>query len=559
MFPRVRRFSWWKSFLTSQRLALILTGATIVLALWGFALDKGPGDSVYNTIRLFNVDVDPTSDDSWQIQMARFLAPVALAYAFLVALATVLRTQLQGFRVRHFFRDHVVVVGLGRDESLVARQLRDDESFQIVGVEIDETSGAINGLRASGVPVVVGDARDPEVLGQVNPEKAAHIIVFTGDDSTNIEVLATLSMVIRDDRDVTVHVVIDSPFLWNSLHRFQFSRGDRRRRIEFICLPDRAAGLLVDAAEVEKREQASGTLTRVAIAGESAIAARIVVQLVRSPVFESVQEITVLLESADELQKCSEMLRETEPWVFRRTDVKFDLMKSLDSAHPATALGFIVGLNEADTLAAVLRMRRQIGPGARILAGVSDPDTAAAADEIGTEFGLTDFVSVGETVEGAHLMYGSAREIIARGRHKVYVRERLAAGETVSTNASLVNWEDLPASLRDSNRNYADGVAKMLGRIGADLVPLEGSNPAPFKLDPDLLEELAREEHDRWCEDLSANGWKYTSGSKDPNRKLHPLLTSWEELGEEERNKDRESILALPEVLAAVGYGLSPR
>lgn len=153
-------------------------------------------------------------------------------------------------------------------------------------------------------------------------------------------------------------------------------------------------------------------------------------------------------------------------------------------------------------------------------------------------------------------MYGSARELLARGRHKIYLRERIAEGETPEINSSLVSWEELPSSLRESNRNFADSMAAKLAGVGATLAPLEGSQPSKLRIAPDVLEQLAQAEHDRWSRDLLRNGWKSTEGPKDAIKKLHPSLVSWEELSEPERDKDRESILAIPEMFASVGFDL---
>ena len=70
------------------------------------------------------------------------------------------------------------------------------------------------------------------------------------------------------------------------------------------------------------------------------------------------------------------------------------------------------------------------------------------------------------------------------------------------------------------------------------------------------METLARQEHDRWMNDLVRDGWTYSSGAKDPERKTHPLLVGWDDLDEPEREKDRDAIRAIPRMLARVGYAL---
>jgi hypothetical protein len=90
-----------------------------------------------------------------------------------------------------------------------------------------------------------------------------------------------------------------------------------------------------------------------------------------------------------------------------------------------------------------------------------------------------------------------------------------------------------------------------------------GCSSSGIRADPDdvltfseaEIEELARGEHERWSSDLRREGWK-RGKTNDPERRLHPSLVPWEELGEDERDKDREPVRALPRMLALVGFEL---
>jgi hypothetical protein len=53
--------------------------------------------------------------------------------------------------------------------------------------------------------------------------------------------------------------------------------------------------------------------------------------------------------------------------------------------------------------------------------------------------------------------------------------------------------------------------------------------------------------------DLERDGWRRTDGPKDPASLRHPLLVPWEELPESERDKDREPVREIPEMLARAG------
>jgi hypothetical protein len=151
-------------------------------------------------------------------------------------------------------------------------------------------------------------------------------------------------------------------------------------------------------------------------------------------------------------------------------------------------------------------------------------------------------------------------EVLARAKHDQYVRDEAARGATTATNPSMVPWAELGENLRESNRRFAAGVGEKLRAAGVAVVPVPLADAATApRLADERVEELAIAEHDRWCRDLKADGWRHGTGAKDPERKLHPSLVPWEELSEEERDKDREPVRALPEMLARAGFELRGR
>jgi hypothetical protein len=151
-----------------------------------------------------------------------------------------------------------------------------------------------------------------------------------------------------------------------------------------------------------------------------------------------------------------------------------------------------------------------------------------------------------------------AIEAIARARHDSHISSQQASGQAETDNPSLLPWDALPESLKQSNRRFAEGVASKVAELGGRILPLGGRQAGrePLSLPPNLIEELARQEHKRWAEDLVRDGWKPTEGAKDPHRRLHPLLVEWEELSEYEREKDRDSVRGLPTLLATAGYAI---
>ncbi len=87
------------------------------------------------------------------------------------------------------------------------------------------------------------------------------------------------------------------------------------------------------------------------------------------------------------------------------------------------------------------------------------------------------------------------------------------------------------------------------------MVP-DGAGSTGFAFTDQEIELLARQEHDRWMRDRLAAGWTY-GVPRDDTRKQHPDLKDWRLLGPEDKDKDREAIRALPEVLHDAGYSIT--
>ena len=111
-------------------------GALVVVSLglgwWGLALDTShlPGrtwyDVVYHDLQLFVMGADPASGGgelSWQLQVARFLAPGTAVYALFEAARALFTGEIRRFRDRRA-RGHAIVVGQTDAADTVTAALR---------------------------------------------------------------------------------------------------------------------------------------------------------------------------------------------------------------------------------------------------------------------------------------------------------------------------------------------------------------------------------------------------------------------------------------------------
>jgi hypothetical protein len=93
-----------------------------------------------------------------------------------------------------------------------------------------------------------------------------------------------------------------------------------------------------------------------------------------------------------------------------------------------------------------------------------------------------------------------------------------------------VPWEELPEGLRQANRAQADNI------------PIKQRALALSRSD-DMIEALAIAEHRRWMAEKIVAGWRHAA-IRDDARRLHPSIRPYDELSEDEKQKDRNTVHA---------------
>lgn len=144
------------------------------------------------------------------------------------------------------------------------------------------------------------------------------------------------------------------------------------------------------------------------------------------------------------------------------------------------------------------------------------------------------------------------RETLARAIHENYRKEQ--QGKKPPDDPAMQPWERLRQDLKESNRQQADHIPEKLKVIGCGVRPASGGEDGVREFSAAEVELLAKMEHDRWMADKMAAGWTYAAPPRDDVKKTHPCLEPWEDLAEEEKDKDRQAVRAIPELLTAAGF-----
>jgi len=149
------------------------------------------------------------------------------------------------------------------------------------------------------------------------------------------------------------------------------------------------------------------------------------------------------------------------------------------------------------------------------------------------------------------VVFNDAIETIARENHTIQYRASLKKMGKSSPND--VPWEELGEEIRESNRSQARHIPKKLKAIGCGLWPGKQGEISLITFRDDEIEILARLEHERWMKEKITAGWTFGM-PRDDRKKVHPDLTIWDNLAEEERRKDRDAVREIPQRLADVGF-----
>ncbi len=106
------------------------------------------------------------------------------------------------------FNKHIIVCGLGKVGYRVVRQLLLSQ-HDVVAIDMSSNGEFSELVSGMGVPVLFGDARQPELLLQAGLERAHSLAVVTSDDLTNLDIALT-ARELRGDISIVMRVFNDS-------------------------------------------------------------------------------------------------------------------------------------------------------------------------------------------------------------------------------------------------------------------------------------------------------------------------------------------------------------
>ncbi len=141
-------------------------------------------------------------------------------------------------------------------------------------------------------------------------------------------------------------------------------------------------------------------------------------------------------------------------------------------------------------------------------------------------------------------------EKLARAIHDLYNEKQLE--RYPEKPLKYPSFDNLTDSLKYSNLRQAMGIPNKLRAMEYAMRPVSCEGIAITKIPAEYVEALAEKEHDAWMKERISTGW--TLGAVvDSNKKESPYFVPYNELSEEIKQLDRDTIENIPVLLSRIG------
>lgn len=543
--------------------ALTLLGAALAALVLGFAgfrayaahqpagtFGRGWADILYADLQLFILSGPQGGGAGMPValQIARFLAPASTVLAGAETLRLLLSEQL-GYWTSAHARGHAVVAGDGPAAIGLARRLCREYRTVVLVAPSPATQAP---PRPRGLLTVSGDPADPATLNATGLGRAEVVYACTDQSTTNAAIALRAREISRaHQRPLTAYAQVRDAEIATALRaRHIGAAGDPRFRLDFFSFEEIAARVLLDRHRLGAED---GQAAEAVIVGLGQLGQAVLREIACRAQDGPRQRVMVV---GGEAAGGRAGLAYRFPEVSRYCAVTgvAELPRSLGGSCPC--LVFVCLPDNDEALRAGLAAAHALaGHRGRVVICMSQPSPFGAV--LTGDSALLDNargrLAVFDVLEEAcvpELIRADLADQLARARHRAYVAACEARGESPDVNPSMRPWEELPEDLRHSNRAHIAHIGAKLDAIGCVIIPRSAQAPE-FGFSGSEIEELAEMEHQRWVGERLARGYQH---GDDRDGGQHPDLVDWDQLSDEARDKDRDTIRELPDILQRAGF-----
>lgn len=568
------------------RIETILMACAAILGFWGFQEVTSPDvrwqfsriwNSAFRTLQLLTTQFPDNLpvDMPIQLQIARFAMPVFAVWFSVAALLRRYNRPLAAWAAR-LSRSHVVVVGDSTVPVALARSFR-SAGKKVVAITSTPKDNDTSSMEATRARVIFGDARHTSILRQAAVHRASVVVVADDMGSDAIGMATSTAALTRSlrppDADPLVLLVRLAQRELRPLLSTQIAQAvhDSHVNLRLYIREHTIARSLLSRYPVDWGETPGPHDLHVVIVGCGEMGTELLLQLARIAVPMPGRRcvVTIVDRQASGLR---DQLLATYPGLAQCADLNFVDAEIRPSAImlseveqwfagrlPATAIYVCCGDDRSNLsisigLRRVYALRNTVAPSMFVYQR-EDYALVNGLPEIhgnGLDtFRIIPFGSIEEEVDPFYLV-DEEIDVLARLLHDQYLEGQRQLGATHMTLAA-VPWAELAESYRSASRSQADHVVAKLRTLGWHAAVASGAG-APAA-DGTLLQQMANQEHERWCRERWLSGWIFDAKRNDAEQR-HDRLVPYEQLSEETREFDRTTVTELPSLLGGLGISL---
>ncbi len=513
--------------------------------------------------------------------IARLLGVVFTLYLIIANLMDGLRLQFRQFRFRCFASHHILVLGNTPAALKIVELYHDSKRFQVgykVGLIV--TNGVnpelVDRFRSEGVVVFIGNLGDSNIYNSAQIKKARTIYLLHEDDTININAAKQVAEHKTNCHEKYRSIALQCNVQVQDLNlRSLFVEHELFVKQDecFEIIPFDAYKLAVrhlfnqhpldrEGISIESDKQ-----VHLIIAGMGTMGRQVLLQALQ--IGHYANGLPIQISCIDKVEEGNKQaVISSIPEIEQFDNVSFHQMgldsmyfirfveKELKKENQFVSLliatkedthGFNVALQVRHALwrnATTLKIYVHISQNRvykSLIDEMRDDSKSDISDDI-YPFGTDNFLSSAEYLENAEY------DNLARALHYNYLK---GCGKKPQDDP----WEKLIESNRASNRYQADHIDVKIRAMGIDINTIPKDKLRAFldeKLqNKALVEHLAELEHNRWLINRSLDGYIYGE-IKNNQKKIHPLLTEWQNISETDKSYNIKHIEDLKELVESM-------
>jgi hypothetical protein len=116
-------------------------------------------------------------------------------------------------------------------------------------------------------------------------------------------------------------------------------------------------------------------------------------------------------------------------------------------------------------------------------------------------------------------------------------------------------FTDLADSMKYSNLRQARNITAKLDTMDFVMLPKNTPGQKVTEISEDIVEYLAKEEHKAWVAERIESGWRYGE-IRDTEKKVTPYLVEYDQLSEEIKELDRDTVRNIPLLAEMIGMAI---